>query len=223
MLTLSEQLLLLGLNDEKGSVVFSASTALPYGLAGAILLELFFMNRISIKDNKVKLQNADKTNNEILDDALKLIRSSKKQRDTKYWIQLFQSKLKKLQERLAEQLVAKKVLSREAHSFMWLINYNRYPTHNELPEQNVRERIKSIVLKRAEPTDEEVSLISLIKVCELTNEIFEKSERKKAKAQIEKIVAKQSVSSAISSTMDEIMTAIMVIIIASTVTTTVIT
>ena len=39
MLTLPEELLLLGLHDKKGTVVSSASMALPYGLAGAVLLE----------------------------------------------------------------------------------------------------------------------------------------------------------------------------------------
>ncbi len=39
-LNLAEELLLLALNEEKGTVVFAASTALPYGLAGALLIEL---------------------------------------------------------------------------------------------------------------------------------------------------------------------------------------
>ena len=220
MLTLSEQLLLLGLHDEKGSVVFSASTALPYGLAGAILLELFFMEKISFKQDNIKLASTAKTGNAIHDEAIDLIKSSSKLRSTKYWVETFHRKLKNLQNRLAEQLVSKNVLSMEEHSFMWVINYKRYPTYNDKPEQAVRERIKRIVLKRDKPSDEEVALISLIKVCELTNEIFDKPDRKKAKARIKDISEKQQVSSAISKTMEEIMVAIMVVIMASTVTTT---
>ena len=105
---------------------------------------------------------------------------------------------------------------------MWVFNYNRYPTKNDKPEEDVRKRIKDIVLKRAQPTDQEIALISLFKACELTNEIFEKTDRAKAKKRIEQISESSSISKAISSTVQEIMAAIVIMIVTSTVTTTVI-
>ena len=113
MLTLSEKLLLLALNDEKGSVVFSASTALPYGLAGAILLELYLKDFISFRDEKVKVKSRNGTGNEILDDVLSLIIKENKMHDAKYWVQKIYSKLSDLQERIANNLVAQKILSKE--------------------------------------------------------------------------------------------------------------
>ncbi len=39
-LNLAEELLLLAMHEEKGTVLLRAATALPYGLAGALVIEL---------------------------------------------------------------------------------------------------------------------------------------------------------------------------------------
>lgn len=43
---LAEELMLLALNDEKGYVLFAASSALPYGLMGAVLMELVLQGKL---------------------------------------------------------------------------------------------------------------------------------------------------------------------------------
>ena len=47
-LMLPEHLLLLALRDDKGSVVQSSAMALPYGLAGALVMELSMRHRVSL-------------------------------------------------------------------------------------------------------------------------------------------------------------------------------
>lgn len=221
MLTLSEKLLLLGLHDKKGSVVFSASTALPYGLAGALLIELYLSRRIDFIDKNIKVINADKVDNELLDEVRVLISSSSTLRDAKYWLKTIHSKVKAIQGRLASQLVEKKILSKKEHSFIWLIHYNRYPSRDVKPEQNLRAHIKSVVLKGAQASEEDIALLSLVQACELVNEVFDSSERKKAQQRIKELVKEQKISKAITQIVDEIMTALMVVIMASTVTTTI--
>lgn len=56
MLLLAEQLMLLALHDEKDSIIFSASTALPFGLTGAIILDLFFRGKVIQKDNLLSMK-----------------------------------------------------------------------------------------------------------------------------------------------------------------------
>jgi|GEM_PF-4255314 len=46
MLNLAEELLLLALQDEKGTVLASAAGSLSYGLAGALLMELALRSRL---------------------------------------------------------------------------------------------------------------------------------------------------------------------------------
>lgn len=221
MLTLSEKLLLLGLHDEKGSVVFSASTALPYGLAGALLVELYLAKRIDFVGKLIKVVNPKPTDNELLNETLTLIRSSDKARNAKYWINTIYAKVKKIQQRLADHLVKKSVLSKEEHSFLWVINYNRYPTLDEKPEQDIRSHIKNIVFNGKPANEEDIALLSLVQACELVSEVFEKKDCSTAKERIEELAKEQSVGKAISQTMEELMAAITMIIVATTVATTV--
>lgn len=220
MLTLSEKLLLLALHDEKGSVVFSASTALPYGLAGALLLELYLSKRVEFVDQNIKVVGTQKTDNELLEEALQLIATSDKLRDTKYWLHRIHSKVSKIQQRLAERLVQKKVLSKEEHRFLWVFNYNRYPTQDEAPEQDILEQIKDVVLGSTAANEEDVALLSLVNACDLVDEVFAKDQRKTAKQRIEQLVKEQEMGDAISQTVKDVMAAIMVVIMASTIAAT---
>lgn len=221
MLNLSEKLLLLGLHDEKGSVVFSASTALPYGLAGALLLDLYLLKRIDFTDKQITLVNAEKTESDLLNEALELISASGKAQDAKYWVKRVHGKVSKIQSRLAEQLVFKQILAKEEHRFLWVFNYQRYPTQNEQPEKMLRAHLKDIVLNGTAANDDDVALLSLVQACGLVSEIFDRADRKVAKQRIEQLVKEQKISKAIIQTVDEIMAALVVIMTSATVTTTV--
>lgn len=221
MLSLSEKLLLLGLHDEKGHVVMSASVALPYGLVGALLLELYLAKRIDFVEKNIQVINEQPTHNALLDETLGVIARSEKLRTTQYWLQKIQSKVDKIQQRLTNQLVEKEVLFEKEHSFMWIINYNRYPTQNNQPELDVRNRIKQIVLDDAEPTEAEIALMSLVLACELIGEIFENDDKKVAKERINALSKGQKISKAVSKTVEEIMVALMVIFTTTAVTATV--
>ena len=113
------------------------------------------------------------------------------------------------------------MLFEKEHSFMWIINYNRYPTQNSQPELDVRNRIKQIVLDDAEPTEAEIALMSLVLACELIGEIFENDDKKVAKERIKALSKGQKISKAVSKTVEEIMVALMVIFTTTAVTATV--
>jgi len=146
MLSLTEQLMLLALHDEKGSVIFSSSTALPYGLAGAMLLDLYFKKKIILQDNKVQVVDTTPTGDAMLDEALVLIQSSAKNRSIKHWVGKINSKIKGIKQRTVERLVVQNILKQEEHRFLWFFNVNRYPTLNAAPELEIRNKIRNIVL-----------------------------------------------------------------------------
>jgi hypothetical protein len=215
MLTIAEQLLLLALHDEKGSVVFSASTALPYGLAGATLVELFLAQRIAVIGKKVQVLDSTPLGDEILDEALQLIQASAKPRDLKYWVQRVHDKLKHLKDRLADNLVQKGLLSREEHRWLKVFSSTRYPTENIGPEYEMRHTLRSIVLLGQEPTDRELALIGLVKACELVNELFAKPERREAKKRIKELTEAEMVGKAVAAVVAEITAATMTVVIAA--------
>ena len=215
MLTIAEQLLLLALHDEKGSVVFSASTALPYGLAGATLVDLFLAQRITVSDKKVQVLDKAPLGDEILDEALQLIQASTKPHDLKYWVQRVHDKVKHLKDRLADSLVQKGILSREEHRWLRVFSSTRYPTEDIAPEYEMRNTLRNIVLLDQEPDDRELALIGLVKACELVNELFAKQERRAAKKRMKELTEGEVVGKAVAAVVAEMTAAVTVVIVAA--------
>src|SRR5512137_173454 len=85
-LSLAEELLLLALNDEKGSVLMAGATGLPYGLAGALLVELVDAGLLRLEGKTLIAAPAGATRDEILDGILTQVRTAKRTRDLRYWV-----------------------------------------------------------------------------------------------------------------------------------------
>jgi len=216
MLSLSEELLLLALHDEKGTVLFNSSTALPFGLVGTSLLELLFQNRIVLKEKNIECVDHTPVGDPILDETMTLITSSGKVRNVKYWIPKIQSKVKKIKERLTDGLVQKGILKREGHKILGLFPSDRFPTQNAASEFEIRNRIRNVVLFDHPPKEREIALISLIKVCGLMNELFQKDERKKAKQRIKELSKDEVIGKMVSEVVAQMTAAITASIAAST-------
>jgi len=184
MLTLSEELLLLGVHDEKGSLIFVASSALPYGLAAALIEDLKEQNKIIIKDNDIILKDYSPTQFEFLDYALLKIKSKVKVKNIAFWIKTFALDGKSIKEKILDKLVKDNILQEEKQKFLWLIKFNRYPTLNPIPELETRDFIHKSVLMNITPDDKLKTLIALMYDCKLLNEVFPKENRSLAKKNI---------------------------------------
>ncbi len=209
MLNLMEELLLLALDDEKGKILFSSSTELPYALRGAVLLELVIEKKINVIDKKVVLSDPTITGNPILNSALEIIKNKNKKKSIGYWISKLVYKMKSLRKDLFSGLMDKGIIEKEDGKILWLIPTKRYPTKNPIPENEVRKRIIDIVLYDKQPDDRSLMLISLVNSCNLIKEIFPKESRKEAKRKMKKIVKNETFGKEITTQVNnEIMMAI---------------
>jgi Golgi phosphoprotein 3 len=161
METLAEDVLLLTLDDDKGTVPWTRPTyELKYGLGGALLMDLALLQRVNSSDNKIIVTDATSTGDEMLDDALETIRSSSKNHDAKHWVRKLGDR-KGLKEELARGLVARGILREEEHTFLWVFDDPRFPTSDPGPENAIRRRIRDVVLADAEPDPRTLLLLSL--------------------------------------------------------------
>jgi len=188
MLTLAEELLLLGVHDEKGSLIFVASSALPYGIAAAVIEDLRERGKIKIKNNDVVLMDYNPTGFDFLDFALLKIKSKTKLMDLTYWIKALAIEGKELKELILAKLVDDNILKAEEQKLLWLIKFNRYPTLNPIPELETRDHIHKSVLMHITPNDKLKTLIALMYDCKLLNEVFPKENREDAKKKIKEMI-----------------------------------
>ncbi|MBT8299728.1 MAG: GPP34 family phosphoprotein [Maribacter sp.] len=224
-LNLVDKLLLLALDDEKGTFV-SEPFALTYGLAGAILLELSLKECIKIVDKKVIVNNFKRIDDPLLDSCLELLINSKKERSLKFWVQKFGNKERSIKKEILDKLILKGILAKREQKILWVFNNDKFPTINAKPENILRKRLYGIIELNKKPTLDELMLISLIDTCNLNRTVYGKDRAKRCKDSIKTIIVDAKNSSAISATIKEVhevILAMLVVIISSSIATTTVT
>lgn len=207
-LNLAEELLLLGLDDKSGDIILSATTALPYGIAGAMLLELFLRDKADIVNDKVVVKDPSSIGDELLDEVLHAINLKIEPQETKYWVRKINSIVDNLIDRMIDKLVQKNILKIEHKKILWLIPVDKYPMKDPLPTVHTRLMIRQIVLEDGEPNRRTLALLSLVKASNLIDELFLKDERKQATNIIDDFIKNEKIGKAVSDINAEIMAVI---------------
>ena len=149
-LTLIDQLTLLALDDYKGNFI-PDSTTFSYALAGALILELILEEKIVVADDFVKIVDKNRTGDSILDEYIRLISESSKQRKVKSWIDRFGQKSDKIKEATLTKLINDGILVKREEKILWLFNVDKYPTSDPRPENQLLARLHNIVVHNRKP------------------------------------------------------------------------
>lgn len=183
-LTLPEHLLLLALNDDNGAVVQSSALALPYGLNGALIMELSLRGRVRVEENLLVEISNEPTGDDILDEALITLENCDRDRSAEFWIARPDSLVSGLKQRLLDRLVERGILRHKEHRFLWLLPYDRYPSVDGETERDLRQLVHDVVLRGAEADESTALLVSLVHACGLEKEVFENSDAADVKAKL---------------------------------------
>lgn len=209
-LSLAEELLLLALNDEKGTVLMAGATGLPFGLAGALLVELIEAGLLRIEGKSLVAAPAGSARDEILDGILSEVRSAKRTRDIKHWVGKIGRSGGKIRVKIAHRLVSKGVLHEEERRLLLIFPTTRYPQVDPMPEYRVRERVRAALRGMTPPDERTAALISLVHACDLIGRLFDKEERREAKKKAKEISASQPVGSAVARTVEAVKAAVII-------------
>ncbi|EEB06475.1 hypothetical protein SJAG_01516 [Schizosaccharomyces japonicus yFS275] len=171
-LTLMEEVLLLGIKDKQGYLSFW-NDSISYALRGCILIELAFRGKIRMQkdvarkrfpltDRIVELVDDKLTGEVLLDEALKMIRSSEPM-SVGSWVDLMSGEtwnvmkigyqLRQVRERLAKGLVDKGVLRTEKRNFL-LFDMATHPVADTGVKEGLKRRIMSLVTSQIAELDD---------------------------------------------------------------------
>ena len=109
-------------------------------------------------------------------------------------------------------------LKEEDKTYFFFFNTNVYPTIDERPEQDIRKHVNDVVFNNTKPDPEIAMLLSLIKTCDLTAEVFGRERKKEAEKKLAEIIENNEYGNAVSKTVEDMETAIL--LATSTVLTT---
>ncbi|MFC3418739.1 GPP34 family phosphoprotein [Salinicoccus hispanicus] len=209
MFTIAEALLLLATDDEKGTQVNGADS-IEYGLTGAILSELTLMERIELQEDKVVVVDRTPTEVPYFETVLDEMEKAKKPEKIEYWMDRLPFKMHNIKKEIIQSLVDKGILKEESKKFLFVFKWKHHPEADGRAEEEIRNRLQRIVFKDETPDPLAGILLNLIKICNLTAEVFGEEKQETAEKRIEKIAAESEYDVAINKSIEEMEAAIMI-------------
>lgn len=197
MLSLHEELLLIALKDEKGTILFTSATVLPYTLLGAVLEELFLAKKIDYEDSKIVVLDKSSTGNKFFDKILQLLPDVNDSIKLKKTFIKLNKKVKDVKHKTIKHLVNKGVLKEENSKVLGVFSKKTYPTLNSQPEKELRKKIRNYILNEETPEERMSALIGLIQISQLLEDVFQQDEIEKVKIRVKSILERTNEGDAI--------------------------
>lgn len=218
-LHLHEAITLISLNDEKGNYT-AAGGYINYAFGAALLTDLILAERVAIEDDRVKLVTNAITDSRALNTVIDQVSRRKKPMKVGNWIHTLVQRSTKLYKLCVEKLIKDGILERREKKILWVFSVNRYPTVDGEPENELRQRLKALMLDdTTTPDRKERMLLVILLHCELyTGLLDDKSDRKRAKARLEALTEDSLMEDHIGKTIREMQAAVMVATTSSIVT-----
>lgn len=169
---IAEDLLLLVTDDESGRLTAPA-TNVDYALAGATLVELTLLNRVTVSDKgRIVVQDPAPTADAVLDAALATVGKYAGKRPSA----VIRPLSKKLRPKLYERLVGGGQLSRERYSVLGIFPSSRWPTQDASHENEVRRAVTQALVQGSTPDDRTAAVIALVHALRIEHKVVDRRE-----------------------------------------------
>jgi Golgi phosphoprotein 3 len=224
-LFLHEEIMLLALKDESGTI--ASGTSYQFALAGAALAELLLNKRIQVETVKKKkyaqLVDTAPLGDPVLDECLGKVVDAKKRQQLQTWVSRF-SGLKNLKNRVAQSLVRRGILRADEDKVLLLFTRKIFPEVNPEPERKLIKRLREAIFSDKENIDPRtVVLLSIAKSADLLKVVFDKKALKDRKGRIEQVVNGELSGKATKEAIEAMQAAVMVAVIIPAVVSTSVT
>jgi golgi phosphoprotein 3 len=181
-LTLPEELLLLALDDTRGSVLPEARIGLPFGLAGAGLMEMTLAGELRIEDGKLFVDDGGSPVEGTPFEAIRALLREKPGKNVRHWVERLPRKLRDLRQQWLDALVARGTLEHRESKVLFIFPVQRYPERDGQPERDIRARIDAVLLHGNAPDARTAMLIQLAGACRLLRAMYPREMRKRVEA-----------------------------------------
>jgi len=212
-LFLHEEILLLALRDEEGTIA-SEGTMYQYAIGAALLAELLLSKRIEVdQTGRRKLVNFVSTSplgDPLIDECLEKVVKAKRRAVLQTWVSRFAG-IKNLKHRVAQQLCRRGILRADEDKVLLLFTRKIYPEVNPVPERELIRRLEYAIFTETRDIDPRtVVLLSLANSTGLLNIVFNKKMLKGRKARIKQIINGEITGKAASEAIQAMQAAVMV-------------
>ena len=167
---LTEEFLLLMLNEQSGYIEMVPGWDFACVMAGAVIADLALENRIDTDLEALHLMDSTPTGDSLLDPTLKEISETAETNDTQYWIERNTARTEEIVTATLQRLVDKNILDYETGGF-WTLSRNVsrtgfYPTVAVAMRKEARTRVLDVILNDIIPDPRDVILVALMHACD---------------------------------------------------------
>ena len=221
-LFLHEEIMLLALRDEEGTVV--GGTHYSFALGGAILAELLLQERVKVDDSRRKklltVRSAKPIGEPLLDECLEKVRSAKRRASLQTWVGRFAG-IKQLRHRVALALCERGILRADEDTVLLIFKRKVYPEVDPKPERELIERLRQAVFTYTNELDSHtVVLAALANGSGILKVVFDKKKLKARKKRLEQLTKGNVAGKATKEAIEAMQAAVVAAMVATTVATT---
>ena len=177
-LTLTQEFILMLLNEETGYFHQVPGWDLNCAVTGAVLAELSLRARIDTDEESLFLVDETETGNPVLDSILKEVAAEPVQRNTQYWVERLAPRAESIIDSVLDRLVDLKVLERHDGGFYTLARttwqtevFDR--SSEGTATQFVKTRISNAIFNDEIPDPRDIIIICLINTCDVFRFMFQ--------------------------------------------------
>ncbi len=222
---LAEDLLLLALDDVKGTVPMDVQSTLEMGLAGAMITDLAARGRLRLEKgfwgDKLSVVDASATDNRLFNDAVNAI-AAKPGKSVSSWVHSLPRAVGGLRSRLLESLIARGVLEKREARVLLLFHHDVFPERNSRAERDIRRQMDAVLFHDADPEPHLWHLLQLADACHVIDALYPMHERRAARKRIKVLKKTQTdkSSSAVAKVIEAEEAAVMMAVLAASVAAT---
>jgi hypothetical protein len=188
-MSLAADLLLLAIDPRR--LVVRASDKIDYALRGAELVDLVIAERVTVADGRIRLVDPSPTGDEGLDAALESIRSARRPKRAKAWVQ---ARRRGLRRDYVAALQSQHAVKVERRPFLRFFRTVRYPVLDAARKAQITGRVTAIAAGAAPQSARERALCGLTHACGLSRYLLPGGANRAARKRLEQVARTNRIS-----------------------------
>jgi MHS family proline/betaine transporter-like MFS transporter len=171
-ISLTEEFLLLALEDEGGQFSRIPETSFSCGIAGAALMDLEIRGRIATGRQILEVVDSSPTGLPMLDRLLADIAAERERLHPGEWIARLMPSAWQFRSEALGKLCERGILAQEEHLFLWVLQERRYPVEHGEERLECKRRILELLFNQDRPDHHDVALVALADACGMFEHIL---------------------------------------------------
>ncbi len=198
MLTMLEEVVLLAVDEQTGSLRSTREFGTAYALVGALFFDLALARKIDTDTETITIVDRTPTGVPALDRLLVGLDGKPNLTTVRDWIEELFLRRDDLEGEALGSLIAQGVLRHEKTKRLWIIDVERFPMVNNRPQQHVKARLAQAILTDAIPDTRDIMLVSIAEQCGLLGYVLSDTQLDSRRHRIQTLCNLETISRKVS-------------------------